>query len=119
MTNEPYAPPRTFAETFSVQPQALLNPKHTLVFVVLGIILGQLTFILAGNVEAISFYTIRSFLSGKTVGHDIVMSPIDQYTLLLLDMLFSCAGGTLGVISLWFIQIVKLKKTASLGGPLP
>lgn len=73
----------------------------------IGACCGYLVFIVAANLEDISFYTVRSLVTGKTVLREIVYHPADKWIVGVLLVLFVSIGAGVGIRIAWSTQSAK------------
>jgi len=71
--------------------------RYTLAFLA-GVAGGYACLTIAANLEDWQFYTIRSFVTGKTVMSEIVAHPADRWIAPMLLVVFGFLGGALGLL---------------------
>jgi hypothetical protein len=59
--------------------------------------------VIAANLENWQFYSIRTFVTGKSVMSEIVIHPADRWVVPVLLVVFISLGSALGIlIARWF-----------------
>jgi hypothetical protein len=74
-----------------------------------GAAVGYLCLVVVANLESIQFYTIRSLVTGKGSGLEIISHPADRLVVPVLFVVFVSIGSVLGILT-----ARKLRPTDSL-----
>lgn len=73
-----------------------------------GEAVGYLCLFILANAEDWQYYTIRSFVTGKTAMSDIIMHPADRWIAPILFVTFIFSGSILGILT-----AIKRRRTNS------
>jgi hypothetical protein len=84
--------------------QASPQRQRYIVRGLVGAAVGFTLWIIAGNREDLSFYTIRSFVTGKTAMSEIMEHPADPWVYWGLVTVFIGGGAALGALTAWLFR---------------
>jgi hypothetical protein len=75
--------------------------------VLMGAGCGELAFRFAGSLENFPFYTLRHWVTGKSVMSEIVYHPADNWIIPAVEVFFDLSGVALGLLLAWLLQPIK------------
>jgi hypothetical protein len=64
-----------------------------------GAAVGYFCLFIVANLEDIQFYTIRSLVTGKESGIEIISHPADEWVAPVLLVVFVLTGSVLGILT--------------------
>jgi hypothetical protein len=78
---------------------------------VIGVFVGYSACTVAGNLEEYPFFTIRQWVTGKTVMSEIVHHPASKWIIPILVSFFVLGGATVGVLTWLWIERARINDT--------
>jgi hypothetical protein len=74
---------------------------------IVGGCVGYFAAFIAANLEDIQFYTIRRWVTGKSVLMEIVHHPADRWTTTIVVSLFVFTGASFAMLIVWRFESTK------------
>ncbi|MDB5340423.1 MAG: hypothetical protein JWN70_6042 [Planctomycetaceae bacterium] len=96
MTSEPDFPASD--RSLSASRIVAWRPSRTFVYALVGLFCGFMCLTVFRNLEDWPFYTIRSFVTGKTAMYDITEHPADRWVMVGLPFVFLFGGAFIGIL---------------------